>query len=578
MHALSIVPAIVFFLIYVIRDRISLFIMILLLILFGINIYRYIKKKDLLQFLIILSLVGSFFLYDIYKLGNTKVPQTFTDLTEDQSVTLFNFSKPQQIDKICYFIGINENVNFVLEYQDKNTWKKFYSYDEKNFPFSYRWKCAKSKIKTSKILLRITKDAMMLNEVRFMHKDKIVEYTANRKNLNDEPEMAVDTSYHSSMFFDEIYHGRTAYEIINNRWIYENTHPYLGKILIGLGIKAFGMTPFGWRIVNVLFAGLMIYIAYLFAIKLFKEEIYGYSAAFLMTYSFMHLTQSRFAHIDTFGVLFVFISYLFLYLFIIKQHLRLLIYSAIFFGLASAVKWSAVFASFGFVAISIYLLISKYPLQKRFEGYKLLLYGILSYALISVIVYALTFYDIYLRTGSFQEIINYNLNMFDYHSAIDATHAYSSQWWSWMLDMKPMCYYRNYENTLVSSITVFGNPAIFWMGLISIFYLIIKVIRKFSLEPTFILLAFLSLYLPYIFVDRLMFIYHFYYALPFMILAIVYMLKDIVERFEFYRNIYFVYFVIVASLFLLFYPVLSGYAIEKTYIDTWLKWSSAWWL
>ena len=56
----------------------------------------------------------------------------------------------------------------------------------------------------------------------------------------------------NSTYFDEIYHARTAYEHIHGIRPYENTHPPLGKILIGIRIRLFGMTPFGWRFIGTL--------------------------------------------------------------------------------------------------------------------------------------------------------------------------------------------------------------------------------------------------------------------------------------------------------------------------------------
>jgi dolichyl-phosphate-mannose--protein O-mannosyl transferase len=296
-----------------------------------------------------------------------------------------------------------------------------------------------------------------------------------------------------------------------------------------------------------------------------------------MTYSFMHLSQARVGLIDTFGVLFVFISYFYLYRFIVQQQLSRLLISGVFFGLAASVKWSAVFAALGFVLIALYLLLSRYPLQKRFSGYKLLMYGVLSYGLIAFTVYAFSFFDIYGHTHSVQSIINYNTNMYNYHSTLQATHPYSSPWWSWPLDMKPMGYYKEMKHGLLSSINAFGNPAVFWLGIVAVFYLLLMTFIRKSLEATFILLAFLGLYLPYIFVGRLMFIYHFYYAVPFLILAIVYMLKDAMERFSFIRHFYGIYLLIVSGLFLAFYPVLSGYVIPQSYVAQWLRWFSTWW-
>ena len=46
----------------------------------------------------------------------------------------------------------------------------------------------------------------------------------------------------NSMYFDEIYHGRTGYEQLHRMPVYETTHPPLGKDFIMLGIALFGMT------------------------------------------------------------------------------------------------------------------------------------------------------------------------------------------------------------------------------------------------------------------------------------------------------------------------------------------------
>mgnify|MGYP001494861508 CR=1 FL=1 len=50
--------------------------------------------------------------------------------------------------------------------------------------------------------------------------------------LFDEQSEVPDTiSQLNSMYFDEIYHGRTGYEMLHRMTAYETTHPPLGKIL-----------------------------------------------------------------------------------------------------------------------------------------------------------------------------------------------------------------------------------------------------------------------------------------------------------------------------------------------------------
>jgi len=375
------------------------------------------------------------------------------------------------------------------------------------------------------------------------------------------------------MFFDEIYFGRTAYEILHKLQIYETTHPFLGKALISYGVKLFGMTPFGWRVIDVIFGALIIIALYYLALIIFKEKRYALFTATLITYSFMHLTQARASLIDTFGVFFVITSFIYLYKFLKEQRLHYLIYSAVFFGLAGGVKWSGLFASMGYLGVLIYIYIIKYPLKDRFRGYRLTLYGLFSYLIIGVLVYYLTFY-IYMENNSFDAILKYQVDMYNYHSNLKATHPYSSEWYSWIVDYKPMCYYRETANGLFSSITAFGNPAIFWTGILGVSILACNSLHKKRLESGFILFAFLGLYLPYIFIGRLMFIYHFYYAVPFLILAVTYLFKNLFKS----KILFYSYLLVVIGLFLTFYPVLSGTEVSKSYVDNYLVWFKHWWL
>ena len=577
MQTASLLPLIFFLFIYLHDSIYYIAIAIVCLFLLGYNIYRYNKNLRIVRFPLLMILMFSFLAYAFYGLGSRDAPQTFEGFNKKGTVATFEFGKSAQIDKVCYYIGIEKSVNFSLDHLDQNRWEKFYEYKQ-DFPFSFRWKCTESNITASKVRLRLTKNRMMLGEIHFMHEGQSIPFTTSQKLLNDEQGLKIDRTYFGGMFFDEIYHGRAAFEIRHGLNVYETVHPYLGKMLIIPGIELFGMTPFGWRFVNVIFGALFIFMMYYFALQLFKKRLFAFSAAFIITYSFMHFTQTRLAILDTYGVLFIFVSYYYLYRFIVKQHLSLLLLSGLFFGLASAVKWSAVFAAPGFIVIALYLLITAYPLKKRFAGYRLMLYGLLSYGIVAVSVYTLSFFDIYLQDGSFQSIIDYQLNALNYHSSLLSEHPYSSPWWSWIIDFRPMCYYREIVGDRSSSITVFGNPAIFWLGIVAVLYLVYVFVKRRTLEGSFILIAFLSLYLPYIFVHRSMFIYHFYYAVPFLILAIIYMLRDMMNSFPKYRKFYFLYLAVVALLFLAFYPVLSGYEIPKSYVDHGLTWFDGWWL
>ena len=77
--------------------------------------------------------------------------------------------------------------------------------------------------------------------------------------LLDEPDIVPESrTCLNGTYFDEIYHARTAYENVVNVYPYEISHPPLGKLIISIGIRLFGMTPFGWRFMGTLFGVLML--------------------------------------------------------------------------------------------------------------------------------------------------------------------------------------------------------------------------------------------------------------------------------------------------------------------------------
>lgn len=541
-------------------------------------------KTSKSYFILLIVLINLFLIYAFYGLGSKETPQTYQTYNKSNTSTSFEFQKPIEIDEICYYFLINRYVDFKIETINSGRTSLLYEhYSEENGtvipPYSFQWNCHTiSPTLVQKSKMTMTNGQMMLAEMRFRQKGNDINFMTNHQNLNDETDIQVSQSYYDGMAFDEIFHARTAYEITKDIFpVYENTHPYLGKILMIPGIELFGMTPFGWRFSNVLFATFFIFVAYYFALKLFNSPRYAFVAAFLLTHSFMHLAESRLGLVNTYGVLFTFISYLFVYLFITRQKLYFLLLSGVFFGLAAAIKWVAVFSGLGFLLIAIYLLTTKYPLEKRFRSYRLILYGLLSHVLLALIIYILTFYDLYLKAGTFQAVLEYQVDMFNYHANNIPLHTYSSPWWSWALDIRPMSFHRHLEAGNISSISSFGNPAIFWLGIVAICYLSYIFIKRRTLEGTLILFAYLSLYLPHMFIERPMFIYHYYYPLPFLILAIIYGIKDFLDYYPKYTILLWIYLAIVAGLFLLFYPVLSGYPVSQAYIDNVVTWFPEWW-
>jgi len=152
-----------------------------------------------------------------------------------------------------------------------------------------------------------------LGEIGFQGTDqKLISYTSevNPSPAFDEPGTIPErVSYRNSMYFDEIYHARTAYENLHRIEPLRDDPSAPGKILISAGVALLGMNPFGWRIAGVLFGITIVPLMYLFGKRLFKETRYAALASFLIAFDFMLFTQSRLATIDTFAVFFILLAY-----------------------------------------------------------------------------------------------------------------------------------------------------------------------------------------------------------------------------------------------------------------------------
>ena len=115
---------------------------------------------------------------------------------------------------------------------------------------------------------------------------------------------------------------------------------------------------------------------------------------------------------------------------------------------------------------------------------------------------------------------------------------------------------------------------IWWIGTVAMIYLLVSWIEKKTMSKFTLVIAILTLWFPYIFIGRVMFLYHFFPVLPFMMLAIVSMFKEITEKRNSDKWMIF-YIILVIFFFVLFYPVSSGMEISNHYLDL-IRWASTW--
>jgi dolichyl-phosphate-mannose-protein mannosyltransferase len=82
-------------------------------------------------------------------------------------------------------------------------------------------------------------------------------------------------------------------------------HPDVGKWLIALGEKAFGMDPFGWRVSAAVVGALMVLVMCRFARRLTGSTLLGCVAGLLLCFDGLHFVLSRLALLDIFVAFFI---------------------------------------------------------------------------------------------------------------------------------------------------------------------------------------------------------------------------------------------------------------------------------
>jgi len=450
----------------------------------------------------------------------------------------------------------------------------------------------------------------------------ITSATENAEYLIDAQELIPQRrSFMNSAYFDEIYHPRTAYEILNGLPLYEVTHPHLGKIIMSFFISIFGMTPFGWRFAGALFGVLMIPILYFFARDMFKSTFWATFAASLFLFDFMRFAQTRLATIDTYVVFFGMAAFYCMYKYYkmsfyetpFNKTLIPLALSGLFMGLGIANKWQGVYVGIGLAivfAIIMYKRFKEHLTYQRLAPYtqfnklafKTCLWCVLFFVVAPTIIYMLAFIPHYLNgdivfnvnsEGNFiSALISWQRDMYRYHGVTiaaitpecDGWHPFASSWWQWVLNLRPIFYYAGSTGDgLRQGISAFGNPIVWWGGLVALLGCIIKFVIKHDKTLLFLFIAYFTLLLPWVPIQRMAFIYHYFPNVPFLILLTVYVFKAISESQWFGRHTMVitktsavVYACIAVALFILFYPVLSGRPVEYDFVVRHLRWFSSW--
>jgi len=429
------------------------------------------------------------------------------------------------------------------------------------------------------------------NEIRMLTDPDIGALTPGNTHMNN-------------MYFDEIYFVRTAVEHIEGIYPYELSHPPLAKEFIAASILLFGMSPLGWRLLGAIFGAIMVSVMYIFIKNMSGKTFVAACGALLLGFDFMRFAQTRIATIDTHAVLFILLSFFFMYRYITtdkdaKFHKGVipLALSGLFFGISIASKWIGFYAGAGLLIVYIIRQVQMWLYYKSSEKgkfglylYLTLIYSMLFFVLVPATIYYLSYIPYGTALGMkvsqgmlwdpwFLEVFWQNqVSMFSYHGWLEATHPFSSTWWQWIFNVRPILYVRGAGiNDTRAIFGAFGNPVVWWGGLVAMMIMAIRVFTHRDSKALFILIGYLSQLLPWVAVTRIVFVYHYFPSTLFLVLALAHIFSLIVEyRKSSGSKMIYAYTAVTGLVFAMFYPSLSGMYMPQWYYSSFVRWFSTW--
>ena len=518
-----------------------------------------------------------------FRLGNAYAPVTTYTTSTDNTDIVLDLGEDTYVQYISIFLGhLNtrhlsisaynmeegewEIINGDTAAESVFAWNKI----EINFPLRY-------------LGIVATDDEAYFNELIIVNAGSQVIRPQNfyeYPQLFDEQHMfSLPDTYMTGTMFDEVYHGRSAYEFIHGLTTYETTHPPLGKSIISLGIRIFGMNPFGWRFMSAIFGIIIIPLFYLFVRRLFDSTWIAFATTFLFVFDFMHYALSRIATIDIFAAFFILLMYFFMHEYLLRSRNASLLPEAeqsltgelliplglcgISMGLGIATKWTGVYAAAGLAVLFAW----NFFRHRCKHTFKLILFCCVCFIILPVCIYILSyipFVSYSETTNLVTKVVENTQYIFDYHANLEAEHYYSTPFYEWPVIWMPLLYANTAINeTQVSAVSCMGNPAVWWVGYFCVIYVIYLALFKKDKTAGFLAVAYLAQYLPWMAVGRITFIYHYFPAILFVIMMIGYTIQKIATRFSFGRKLTAVYLLLVLAAFILFFPVISGLPIDK---------------
>jgi dolichyl-phosphate-mannose--protein O-mannosyl transferase len=367
----------------------------------------------------------------------------------------------------------------------------------------------------------------------------------------------------NAVVFDEVYFKMFCAHYLDGHYFFD-IHPPLAKLIVAAQAKLFMMpasallngTAVQLRLLPALAGALLVPLVWGILRRLSVNRALAFLGAAAVLLDNALLVESRFILMDSMLLLFglgAFYFYLRARTGQTDRRGRWLILAALSAGAAASTKWT------GLTALALILILWLYDTRRHFTwGRRLKELAIL--LIIPTLVYVGSFWihfalmpqsgdgDAFMsvnfqqtlvgnasyKAGShmsfLSKFVELNREMYEANRTLTATHPYSSLWYSWPLDVRPVYYWQGAQlpNGRQGNIYLLGNPIIWWGVLLAAVAGILCAYRRQVRLPkpavwslVAVGIAYLLNFLPFVPITRVMFIYHYFFAFIFSIAFVV---------------------------------------------------------
>ncbi|WEK14803.1 MAG: phospholipid carrier-dependent glycosyltransferase [Candidatus Microbacterium phytovorans] len=366
-------------------------------------------------------------------------------------------------------------------------------------------------------------------------------------------------------------------------------HPPLGKFLIGIGMWIFGPeSSFGWRISAALFGTGCVLLLYLLAKSMTGSIVFAGTASGLLAIDGLGIVLSRVSLLDIFLTFFVLLTFWFVVL-DRRRHVERLaagvvarargedgplwgpvlwnrpwvIAAGVAAGAATGVKWSGVWV---LAAVGLYLVISD-ALERRRLGVvywpvDAVRQGLVSFVLlvpVAFVVYLASWTGWLTTTGGYdrqsadadpatglfawvplplQSLWKYHETIYRAMLNITAEHSYMSPAWQWPLLWRPTSMHAastidgqdgctGGTNGCLEVLYSMPNPLLWYASVAAAVYLVYRFTLDRDWRHALVLVGIASTWLPWLFFSRTVFQFYTVAIWPFLLLALVFALRDL---------------------------------------------------